>query len=71
MVFIDPGVCVDCGACIPVCPVRAIYDTNDLPTALVHWIEINAALAPKLPPVVSKQDPLPGADERKAALGIL
>ena len=24
MLYIDPVVCIDCGACTPVCPVRAI-----------------------------------------------
>ena len=23
--FIDPVECIDCGACVPVCPVSAIY----------------------------------------------
>ena len=23
--YIDPAVCIDCGACIPECPVEAIY----------------------------------------------
>ena len=27
--YIDPDVCIDCGACIPACPVRAIYDIID------------------------------------------
>ena len=69
MLYIDPDVCVDCGACIPVCPVKAIYDVNDLPANLTHWIEINAERAPGLPSIRSKQDPLPNADVRKAALG--
>ena len=69
MVYIDPAMCVDCGACIPVCPVKAIYDVNDLPAALEHWIEINSARAASLPSIFSKQDPLPGADARKSVLG--
>jgi ferredoxin len=24
-VYIDPSMCIDCGACIPECPVDAIY----------------------------------------------
>jgi ferredoxin len=23
--YIDPSICIDCGACIPECPVEAIY----------------------------------------------
>jgi NAD-dependent dihydropyrimidine dehydrogenase PreA subunit len=29
--YIDPEACIDCGACEPVCPVKAIYADNDLP----------------------------------------
>ncbi len=25
MLYIDPVVCIDCGACVPECPVEAIY----------------------------------------------
>lgn len=29
--FIDPDVCIDCGACESVCPVSAIYYIDDVP----------------------------------------
>jgi ferredoxin len=29
--FIDPELCIDCGACEPVCPVQAIVHEDDLP----------------------------------------
>ena len=25
MLFIDPEECIDCGACVPECPVEAIF----------------------------------------------
>jgi len=28
--FIDPVECIDCGACVPVCPVSAIFAADDL-----------------------------------------
>ena len=31
MLFIDPVECIDCGACVPVCPVSAIFAAEDLP----------------------------------------
>src|SRR5205085_332033 len=29
MLFIHPDECIDCGACVPACPVSAIYDSPD------------------------------------------
>jgi ferredoxin len=29
MLFIHPEECIDCGACVPACPVVAIYDSHD------------------------------------------
>ncbi|MCU9613557.1 ferredoxin family protein [Caldibacillus lycopersici] len=30
--YIDPDLCIDCGACEGVCPVEAIYYEEDLPS---------------------------------------
>ena len=27
--YIDPSTCIDCGACVPACPVAAIYESHD------------------------------------------
>jgi NAD-dependent dihydropyrimidine dehydrogenase PreA subunit len=40
--YIDPEVCIDCGACVPECPVNAIYYIEDLPEEDAPFIEINA-----------------------------
>jgi ferredoxin len=69
MLYIDNEVCIDCGACIPECPVQAIYEDSDIPDDLRDWIGINAERAPALPVIEDKQDPLPGAEERRAELG--
>ncbi len=68
MLYIDPVVCIDCGACVPKCPVDAIYE-DPIPEDKERWIEINATRAPSLPLVKTKQQPYPGAEERKKALG--
>ena len=39
--FIDPNICIDCGACQPVCPVKAIYPADELPPDQEHQIEKN------------------------------
>ena len=41
--FIDPVECIDCGACVPVCPVSAIYAGDDLPEKWAGFQEKNAA----------------------------
>lgn len=43
MLYIDPEVCIDCGACVAVCPVEAIYPDADVPEKWQHFAEINAA----------------------------
>jgi formate hydrogenlyase subunit 6/NADH:ubiquinone oxidoreductase subunit I len=40
--FIDPGTCIGCGACEPECPVRAIYDEDDLPKKWSDYASLNA-----------------------------
>ena len=42
--YINPGECIDCGACEPECPVSAIYQDTDLPTEWKHFAQINADL---------------------------
>jgi ferredoxin len=69
MLYIDPEVCIDCAACITECPVKAIFEEDDLPEDQHQWIEINATKAPDLPVLLAPMDPLPGAEERKEELG--
>lgn len=42
MLFINPVECIDCGACVPVCPVAAIYAEGDLPEKWDKYLQINA-----------------------------
>jgi ferredoxin len=67
--FIDPNECIDCGACVPECPVEAIFDETQLSDAQKPWIATNAEKSKGLPVINSKQDALPGAEERKEKLG--
>ena len=34
--YIEPDECIDCGACVPACPVSAIFALEDLPEAPVE-----------------------------------
>lgn len=69
MLFINPDVCVDCGACIPKCPVQAIYEDLDLPDESEGWIDINESQSKKLPKITAKESPYKGAEDRKKTLG--
>ena len=42
---IDPDECIDCGACVPECPVEAIFDAESVPEEWAEYIEINKKLA--------------------------
>lgn len=69
MLYIDPEECIDCGACVPECPVEAIYDADQLPDNLKQWAALNAERAVSLPVINSTQDPLATAEARKKELG--
>jgi ferredoxin len=34
MLYIHPDECIDCGACVPACPVEAIFSLDETPR---HW----------------------------------
>ena len=40
--YIDPGVCIDCAACEPACPVTAIFMQSDVPSEWESYIEVNS-----------------------------
>jgi ferredoxin len=42
MLYINPVECIDCGACVPVCPVSAIYAEGDLPDKWNDYQRLNA-----------------------------
>jgi NAD-dependent dihydropyrimidine dehydrogenase PreA subunit len=43
ILYIHPEECIDCGACVPACPVAAIYDSPEsTPASQKELIEANA-----------------------------
>ncbi len=66
--YIDPDVCIDCGACIPVCPVQAIHEVFE-PDEEREILALNAERSHALPVISKKLPPLPSAAARRAELG--
>jgi ferredoxin len=58
--YINPDNCIDCDACIPECPVEAIYSDMSLPSEYSEWLELNAQ-AEKYPIISTKVPALYGA----------
>jgi ferredoxin len=58
MLYIDPIDCIVCDACIPECPVEAIFAEDDVPDDQREFIALNAEMAAKCRPIVEKKAPL-------------
>jgi NAD-dependent dihydropyrimidine dehydrogenase PreA subunit len=43
MLYIDPLGCVHCRACVPVCPVQAIFSDSGLPNRWLSYEDVNRA----------------------------
>ena len=44
MLYIHPDECIDCGACVPACPVEAIFALDETPRQWAGFIAKNAAV---------------------------
>ena len=64
MLYIDPDDCIDCEACVPECPVEAIYAEANLPAQWSSYIQINkdrcTALKGSGGQITEKADPKEG-----------
>lgn len=59
MLYIHPDKCIDCEACVPRCPVEAIYLDENVPEKWQSYIELNARMAPRRPVIWRKLPPQP------------
>ena len=71
MLYIDAESCIDCEACVPECPVEAIYMDTSVPAPWTQFIALNVERVAALKPggnITEKQEPKLGAGCR--ALGL-
>ena len=68
---IDPIDCIDCGLCIPECPLEAIEHEDNVPGDQQHMIELNAQLAKKWPSITKRKAAPPDADDWRDKTGKL
>ena len=57
--YINPQTCIDCDACVPECPVEAIFSEATLPEQYADWLELNAE-AEQYPIISMKKEALFG-----------
>ncbi|EMI56099.1 MULTISPECIES: ferredoxin family protein [Rhodopirellula] len=58
MLYIHPEECIDCEACVPECPVEAIFHEDNLPEEWQKYIEINATESENCEVITEKKEPL-------------
>jgi ferredoxin len=58
--YINPETCIDCNACVPECPVEAIYPDFDVPEKWRASITANAENASNFPVIAHGKDALKG-----------
>ena len=66
MLVIHPDECIDCEACVPECPVEAIFHEDNLPEQWKDYIQLNKDMTspdnqPPWPVITEKKMPLAGA----------
>ena len=60
---INPDECIDCGVCVPECPIDAIVADTTKTVDVEFWTDLNSRLAAKWPRITAAKDPLPDAAE--------
>jgi ferredoxin len=71
MLYIDPVDCIDCEACVPECPVAAIFVEANVPAQWSNWTQINADKSAELKAtddakITQKNDAKEGPECKKA-----
>ena len=56
--YIDPDECIDCGACVPECPTKAIFSFARVPPQWKSYIKLNAVESKRTPSLTQQKKPL-------------
>jgi len=67
MLVINPANCIDCAACVPVCPSKAIVPASK--SGAERWLELNARLSAVWPQITESRRDFADADEYKSQPG--
>jgi ferredoxin len=60
---INPDECIDCGVCVPECPINAIIEDTNLDHDIPFWVDLNKRLSTKWPNITKRKSALPDAAE--------
>jgi len=63
MLYIHPDECIDCEACVPECPVEAIFAEDDVPDGQRDWIPLNKELSAQWKPIIERKPAPADGDE--------
>jgi ferredoxin len=74
MLYIHPGECIDCEACVPECPVEAIFAEANVPGQWMNFTQRNAEQSAILKDaggsIAAKQDPKEGPECKKSPAAV-
>ena len=71
MLYIHPDDCIDCEACVPECPVDAIFLDENVPDEWQEYIALNAEMASQCEVITEKKDGPEDAEEWETVTGKL
>ena len=58
ILYIHPDECIDCEACVPECPVEAIFHEDNVPDEWKDFIQKNAEMCSECEVITEKKEPL-------------
>ena len=67
ILYIHAEECIDCEACVPECPVEAIFHQDNVPEEWKDFTALNAEMAPTCPSITEKKAPLKQDELRPVA----